>query len=88
VCLRGFKRNIFVDSLYLMLLLILKHKLLIVKDYFLLPNLLKAVFNASISTNLALKYYIKTRNAPGISIIAYLNLENKNKVIIDIINYI
>ena len=68
--LRGFKRNIFVDSLYLMPLLILKHELLIVGDYFLLfDNLLKVVYNASISTNLALKYYTKTRNAPGISVI-------------------
>jgi len=45
-----------------MLLLILKYKLLIVKDYFLLFNLLKIVYKAFIRTNLALKYYIKTRN--------------------------
>jgi len=69
VYLRGFKCNIFIDPLYLILLLILKHKLLITRDYFLLSNLLKVVYNAFISTNLALKYYIKTRNAPGISII-------------------
>ena len=52
-----------------MLLLIFKYKLLIVIDYFLLFNLLKTVYNASVSTNLALKYYTKTRNVPGISII-------------------
>jgi hypothetical protein len=52
-----------------MLLLIFKYKLPIVRDYFLLFNLLKVVYNAFISTNLVLKYYTKTRNAPGISII-------------------
>ena len=52
-----------------MLLLILKYKLLIVKDYFLLFNLLKIVYKAFIRTNLALKYYIKTRNAPNTSAI-------------------
>jgi hypothetical protein len=44
--------------------------LLIVGDCFLLfDNLLKEVYNAFINTNLALKYYIKTRNAPSISAI-------------------
>ena len=52
-----------------MLLLIFKHKLLIVRDYFLLFNLLKVVCNVFVSINLASKYYTKTRNAPGISII-------------------
>jgi hypothetical protein len=39
--LREFKRNIFVDSLCLMLLLILKYKPPIVGDYFLSFNLPK-----------------------------------------------
>ena len=72
-----------------MLLLILKYKLLIIGGYFFLfNNLLKVVYNTFISINLALKYYTNTGNAPGISIIAYLNLENENKVIINIINYV
>ena len=53
-----------------MLLLSLKYKLPIVGNYFLLfNNLFKVVYNIFISINLALIYYIKTRNAPGISII-------------------
>ena len=100
---KGFKRDIFVNSLHLILLLTLiiaslykLCKLLIVGDYFFsFNNLFKVIRDASIKHKFSFKvlhkdkkrarYKCNNKDCPW-SIIAYLNLENNNEVIVDIVN--
>jgi hypothetical protein len=100
---RGFKRDIFINSLYLILLLTLiiaslyeLRELLIIRDYFLSFNdLFKVIRDISIKYKFSFKvlykdkkrawYKYNNKDCPW-SIIAHLNPENNNKVIINIIN--
>ena len=101
--IKGFKRDIFINSLYLILLLTLiiaslyeLRELLIIRDYFLLFNdLLKVIRDISIKHKFSFKvlykdkkrarYKYNNKDCPW-SIIAHLNPENDNEVIINIIN--